>query len=170
MSRVLLLDTNVWAHLVISDEPKRRKVQEQLAALVARYPGATRATSAICVAEALVGARREADAARAQAVEERYRKEFAPDKVIIVPVNESVLDTAATLRAEALRSAEARKGAQPVAADGGKLSLPDAIVAASCLWFDPPAVLVTENIGDFKEFSVKGVFVGCVGGLTVESV
>ena len=53
MSHVLLLDTNVWSHLILGEENKRQKVQADLDALLLKYPGAARATSRICVADAL---------------------------------------------------------------------------------------------------------------------
>ena len=61
MNAVLLLDTNVWSHLILGEASKRQKVQADLDALLQKYPGAARATSRICVAECLVAARRLAD-------------------------------------------------------------------------------------------------------------
>ncbi len=51
MSHVLLLDTNVWSHLVLSDAAKRQSVQASLTALREKYPDAALATSGVCVAE-----------------------------------------------------------------------------------------------------------------------
>lgn len=168
MSHVLLLDTNVWSHLVLSDVAKRASVQAALAALQAKYPDASFATSRICVAECMVAARRYQDAAQRQLAEDAFRLFFDDPNVIVVDVTDVVLDQAATLRAEALRRAAAG-GGTPANPDGGKLKLPDAVVAASCLDFDPPAVLVTENVRDFRYTDGLGQ-VQCVAGLVVECV
>lgn len=149
MSHVLLLDTNVWSHLILSDEPKRAKVQADLDALLQKYPGAARATSQVCIAECLVAARRLIDPVERAAAEAAFQGEFASPNLMVVEVSSTVWDRAANLRAEALRRAAAAGGVQ-AGADGGKLKLPDAVVAASCLDFDPPAVLVTENDSDFR--------------------
>ena len=133
---MLLLDTSVWAHLVSSAGPRRSQVQARLRELHDKYPGATRATSAICVAEALAGARRLSDPAVATLTEAAYRREFAMGSVVVVPADESVLDQAASLRSQVLRATEARKRAAAIPVDGGKLLLPDAIVAASCFAFN----------------------------------
>lgn len=168
MSHVLLLDTNVWSHLVLSDLAKRQSVQAALMALQAKYPTATLATSGVCVAECLVAARRHLDEAQRQLAEDAFRSFFDDPHVIVVEVTEAVLDKAAALRAETLRRAAAAGGA-PAGADGGRLKLPDAVVAASCLDFDPPAVLVTENVGDFRYTDSTGQ-AQTVAGLAVESV
>lgn len=168
MSHVLLLDTNVWSHLVLSDPAKRQSVQAALAHLQTKYPEATLATSGVCVAECLVAARRHLEEAQRQLAEDAFRSFFDDPQVIVVEVTETVLDKAAALRAETLRRAAAAGGA-PAGADGGKLKLPDAVVAASCLDFDPPAVLVTENVGDFLFRDGAGQL-HSVAGLVVESV
>jgi predicted nucleic acid-binding protein len=148
MSDVLLLDTNVWSHLMLGEASKREKVQTDLDALLLKYPGAARATSRVCVVECLVAARRLSDPVERAAAEATFNAEFTNPQLMIVEMTELVADRAATLRAEALRRAIA-SGGVPAGADGGKLKLPDAMIAASCLDFDPPAILVTENVGDF---------------------
>lgn len=151
MTPVMLLDTNVWSHLVLSELAMREKVAAQLAALRLRYAGAALATSALCVAECLVAARRlpdAADAADASQFEAIFKAQFNQPDLMVVPVNDQVLDRAATLRANRLKLASNR-GSQMAKADGGKLLLPDAIIAASCLEFSPSAILVTENVADF---------------------
>lgn len=148
-SATLLLDANVWSHLVLSELPMREKVAAQLAALRLKYPDAAIATSAICVAECLVAARRLPDAADASRFEAVFKARFNQPGVLVVPVSEQVLDQAAILRANRLKLAASR-GSQMAGAKGGKLLLPDAIIAASCLAFNPSAVLVTENDGDFR--------------------
>ena len=168
MSHVLLLDTNVWSHLVLSDVAKRQSVQASLAMLQSKYPGATLATSAICVAECLVAARRFLDEVQRQRAEDAFMAFFQDPQVIVVDVTESVLDKASALRAESLRRAAAAGGVQ-AGPDGGKLKLPDAVVAASCLDFDPPAVLVTENASDFLEVSASGDR-QWVAGIVVEAI
>jgi predicted nucleic acid-binding protein len=168
MSAVLLLDTNIWSHLVLSDLAKRAVVQQQLAALHAKYPGASLATSALCVAECLVAARRLPDAADRSAAEAAFRRFFDDPSVMVVDVSQPLLDRAATLRAEALRLAALARG-QPAGPDGGKLRLPDAVVAATCLEFAPPAVLVTENTRDFMLLDAQGQ-PQAVAGLVVERV
>ncbi len=155
MSDVLLLDTNVWSHLILSDVGKRQKVQADLDALLRQYPGAARATSRICVAECLVAARRLTDPVERAAAEAAFAAEFANPNLMIVEISASVADKAATLRAEAVRRAVVN-GGMPAGENGGKLKLPDAMIAASCLDFDPPAILVTENVGDFV-FTENGV-------------
>lgn len=148
MSHVLLLDTNVWSHLILSDDAKRTKVQADLDDLLRKYPGSARATSGICIAECLVAARRIADPAVRAVAEAAFQAEFNNPNLMVVAVSESLLDKAATLRAEALRRS-AVLSAVAAGADGGKLKLPDAVIAASCLDFAPPAILVTENVADF---------------------
>lgn len=148
MSQVLLLDTNVWSHLILSDDAKRTKVQTDLNGLLQKYPGSSRATSGICVAECLVAARRITDPTARSAAEAAFQAEFDNPNLMVVAVSASLLDVAATLRAEALRRSAALRGLA-AGADGGKLKLPDAVIAASCLDFDPPAILVTENVSDF---------------------
>ena len=168
MSHVLLLDTNIWSHLQLGDEAKRLAVQAGLDALLKKYPGAARATSAIYVAECLVAARRIPDETERNAVEAAFQAEFANPELMVVEVSQGLLDKAARLRAEALRRSAAA-GGTAAGADGGKLKLPDAVVAASCLDFDPPAILVTENDKDFRyqqdgqSFTVAGLIVERVG-------
>ena len=69
MNHVLLIDTNIWSHLILGEENKRLKIQTDLAALLAKYPGAARATSRICFAECLVAARRLLDPVERSAAE-----------------------------------------------------------------------------------------------------
>jgi len=175
MSQVLLLDTNVWSHLLLAEPTQRARVQTRLRELAALYPGATRATSRICIAEALVGARRLADAQARRNAEAALQAEFANPNLLIVEItdkvagsDEQVFDTAAALRGDALRTA-ALQGGTSAGADGGRLKLPDAIVAASCLAFSPPAVLVTENVADFR-WTTPGSAGVTVAGLTVEKL
>ncbi|MEO6972436.1 MAG: PIN domain-containing protein [Rhodoferax sp.] len=165
---MLLLDTNVWSHLILSDEPKRAKVQAGLDALLLKYPGAARATSHVCIAECLVAARRLLDPVERAAAETAFQAEFASPNLMVVEIGETVWDKAASLRAEALRRAAAAGGPQ-AGVDGGKLKLPDAVVAASCLDFDPPAILVTENDSDFRFVDQTGQN-QTVAGLKVERV
>ncbi len=167
MSDVLLLDSNVWSHLVLGDLAKRTKVAGQLAALRLKYPGAIIATSGICVAECLVAARRLPDGAVARQVEALFQTQFSAPGVVVVAVTAQVLDCAASLRADRLKLA-AMRGSQPASPKGGKLLLPDAIIAASCLDFSPPAILVTENGDDFR-FVEEGQSKN-VAGLVVEWV
>lgn len=167
MSHALLLDTNVWSHLVLGQEDKRVKVQADLAALLLKYPGATRATSRICVAECLVAARRLLDPAERAVAEAGFMAEFDNPQLIIVEVTEAIADMAAATRAQVLRRA-AVPGGIVAGADGGRLKLPDAFIAASCLDFDPPAILVTENVGDF--FYTEDGAKKTVAGLVVEKV
>lgn len=149
MSHVLLLDSNVWSHLILGDLLMREKVTAQLSALRLKYPGAAIATSAICVAECLVAVRRLSDAAAAAQFEALFQAQFSNPDVVIVAVTTQVLDRAASLRANRLKLA-AHRGSQMAGVDGGKLLLPDAIIAASCLDFNPPAILVTQNQADFR--------------------
>lgn len=168
MSAVLLLDTNIWSHLVLSDGAKRAAVRQQLAALHAKYPGAALATSALCVAECLVAARRLPDVAERALAEAAFQRFFGDPSVVVVDVSQPLLDRAATLRADALRLAALARG-QPAGPDGGKLRLPDAVVAATCLAFAPPAVLVTENTRDFTVLDAQGQR-HTVAGLVLERV
>ena len=163
----LLIDSNVWSHLVLSELPIREKVAAQLAALRLKYPEAAIATSAMCVAECLVAARRLLYASDASQFEAVFKARFNQLGVLVVPLTEQVLDRAATLRANRLKLAASR-GSQTAGADGGKLLLPDATVAASCFQFNPPAILVTENASDF-EFLENGVQ-QTVAGLIVEKI
>ncbi|MDP2820113.1 MAG: type II toxin-antitoxin system VapC family toxin [Polaromonas sp.] len=167
MSHVLLLDTNVWSHMILGDPAMRTVVTAQLAALRLTYPGATLATSGICVAECLVAARRLLDPVVALQFEAEFTARFAAPGVVIVPVTEQVLDRAAKLRADRLKLSAAL-GGQAAGPKGGKLLLPDAIIAASCLDFQPPAILVTENAADFR-YKDNGV-PKTVADLTVEGV
>jgi len=149
VSHVLLLDSNVWSHLILGDAAMRNKVTAQLAALRLKYPGASIATSAICMAECLVAVRRLSDAAETSRFEAFLQIQFDNPDVMVVAVTAQVLDRAASLRANRLKLAASR-GTQTAGADGGKLLLPDAIIAASCLDFNPPAILVTQNHADFR--------------------
>ena len=167
MSQVLLLDTNVWSHLVLGEENKRLKVQADLDALLVKYPGAARATSRVCVAECLVAARRLPDPAERAAAEAAFAAEFDSPQLIIVEMTKEVANIAAGLRAEALRRA-AVPGGVPAGPDGGRLKLPDAFIAASCLDFIPPAILATENTGDFV-YVEDGIW-KTVAGIVVERV
>lgn len=167
MSHVLLLDTNVWSHLVLGNSAKSGTVKAQLSALRLNYPGSAIATSGICVAECMVAARRLPDPAERTLAEAAFQLEFSRASLMVIDVSPPILDTAASLRAEALRRAIA-VGGTPAGVDGGKLKLPDAIIAATCLDFNPVAVLVTENIGDFQY--IENGAVKTVSGLTVEPV
>lgn len=167
MGHVLLLDSNVWSHLILSDIPKREKLLSQLVELRQKYPGAVIATSGICVAECLVAARRLADVSEALQVEAMFKSQFEAPGVVVVPVNEQVLDRASSLRAQRLKLAASR-GSQSAGMKGGRLQLPDAIVAASCLDFKPTAVLVTENVADFRY--IEDGIQRTVAGLIVEQV
>lgn len=168
MTRVLLLDTNVFSHLVLGSEPKRAAVKAGLVALLQQYPDAKQATSGLCVAECLVAARRIMDEPARSAAEAAFAAMFGAPGMQVIAVSAQVLDRAAALRAEALRRA-AQSSQPPASADGGRLKLPDAIVAASCLGFDPPAVLVTENVGDFTWNDAQGKQVK-TGGLEVVKI
>ena len=105
MTHVLLLDSNVWSHLILGDAPKREKMKAQLAALRVKYPGAVKAASGICVAECLVAVRRLADKASALQFEALLQTEFSSPDLIVVEVTQQVLDNAASLRAMRLRVA-----------------------------------------------------------------
>lgn len=175
MSRVLLLDTNVWSHLLLGTPEKRAQVQARLQQLRTLYPDATLATSRICIAEALVAARRLADPQAVQQAEDSLQGEFRNPNLVVVEITDvvfardiQVYDLAASLRGEALRAA-ALHGCQRAADDGGRLKLPDAIIAASCLVFSQPAVLVTENVADFRLVSMNG-HAAWVAGLTVQGI
>lgn len=167
MSHVLLFDTNVWSHLVLGDAAKSGKVRAQLAALRMKYPGAAMATSGICIAECMVAARRLPDLNVRMAAEAAFQLEFDRENLMVVDVTPQILDKAASLRAEALRRAAALGGA-PAGPNGGKLKLPDAVIAATCVDFDPVAILVTENVGDFQY--IENGLVQTVFSLTVEVV
>ena len=167
MSHVLLLDTNVWSHLVLGDAAKSGTVKAQLAALRLKYPGAAMATSGICVAECMVAARRLPDMEERALAEAAFQLEFSKASLMVVDVTPPILDMAANMRAEALRRAAAA-GSTAAGANGGKLKLPDAVIAATCMDFAPVAILVTENIADFQ-FVEAGV-TKTVSGLTIEAV
>lgn len=164
MTQVLLFDTNVWSHLVMADKANSQRVQEQLKLLQIKYPQATIATSRLCVAECLVGARSWPDAEKRNQAEEQYQHSFSDVRLYLVEVSAQILDNAASLRADSLRRAKVA-----ATVNGGKLKLPDAIIAATCLEFDPPAILVTENDKDFRYLDDQGV--SCtVGNLIIECV
>jgi predicted nucleic acid-binding protein len=164
MTQVLLFDTNVWSHLVMANKENSLRVKEQLEQLRSKYPYAIIATSGMCVAECLVGARSLLEAQKRDQAEEQYQSLFTELSLNLVAVNADVLDKAAYLRAESVQRAKTK----PVE-KGGKLKLPDAIVAASCLTFDPPAILVTENDKDFRYLNDQGV--SCtVADLVVEKI
>ncbi len=167
MSDVLLLDTNVWSHLVLGEQSRRLKVQADLDALLLKYPGAARATSRVCVAECFVAARRLLDPTERAAAEAAFVSEFENPQLIIIEISKELADLAASLRADVLRRA-AIPGNVPAGPDGGKLKLPDAFIAASCLDFNPTAILVTENDADFR-FTEDGIQ-KTVAGLVVERV
>lgn len=166
-TQVLLLDSNVWSHWVLGVPDKQASIRSAVSALLQKYPGAALATSQICVAECLVGARRLLNPLQRQAAEAELQLEFAKPELVVVQVTPQVLDRAAALRAESLRRLPAVV-AQALKDNGGKLKLPDAVIAASCLEFDPPAVLVTENDRDFRFTDALGQ--QSVAGLIVERV
>lgn len=139
----------------------------QLSALRLKYPGAVMATSGICVAECLVAVRRLPDVATANQFEALLQTQFNNPDVMVVAVTAQVLDRAASLRADRLKLAASR-GSQMAGADGGKLLLPDAIIAASCLDFTPSAILLTENEADFRY--VENEIQKTVAGLVVERI
>ena len=145
----------------------RQKVAAQLGVLRLKYPGAVIATSGICVAECLVAVRRLADVVVAAQYEALFQAQFGNPDVVVVAVTAQVLDQAATLRANRLKLAALRRS-QPAGPTGGKLQLPDAIIAASCLDFNPPAILVTENTGDFVY--VEDGIQKTVAGIVMERV
>lgn len=111
MLQVLLLDSNVWSHLILSEAPKREKLVGQLAELRQKYPRAVIATSGICVAECLVAARRLADGEQALKFEALFKAQFEAPGVVVVPVTEQVLDRASSLHAQRLKLA-ALQGSQ----------------------------------------------------------
>ena len=153
---------------MLGSPAKRAAVQAVLAALLHTHPGALQATSGLCVAECMVAARRILDDPARDAAERAFTSLFEAPGLQVVAVTAAVLDHAASLRAQALRRAAC--ATQPGAsANGGRLRLPDAIIAASCLVFNPPAVLVTENESDFGWTDAQGVRVQ-VGGLEVVNV
>ncbi|MDD5481072.1 type II toxin-antitoxin system VapC family toxin [Rhodoferax sp.] len=163
----LLLDSNVWSHLILGLPDKQARVLAGLGALLQKYPGATLATSQMCIAECMVGARRLPDPLQRQAAQSELEHEFSKPDLVVVQVTSQVLDWAATLRADSLRRVTTLGGPLP-GVDGGKLKLPDAAIAASCLDFSPPAVLVTENVADFL-YLEDGVQ-KTVAGLVVEKI
>lgn len=165
---MLLLDSNIFSHLILGSPGKRAAVQAGLARLLTAYPGAVRATSGLCVAECLVAARSLDGAAARAAAESAFAALFNAPDLQVVAISAEVLDKAASLRADTLRRAAA-PGQQPAAPHSGRLKMPDAIVAASCLAFEPAAVLVTENDGDFTWVDAGGTLVK-VGGLEVVRV
>jgi predicted nucleic acid-binding protein len=175
MSRVLLFDTNVWSHLLLGAPDKQASVRARLRELGQLYPEATRATSRICIAEALVAVRRLPDIQAASQAEIALQATFRNPNLITVEITDvvagqdvQVVDLAASLRGEILR-AVALRGTAVAGPDGGRLKLPDAIVAASCFAFSPPAVLVTENVNDFRIVGANGI-VSTVAGLSVEAL
>jgi hypothetical protein len=169
MSEVLLLDTNVWSHLVLSDLAKRQSVPNGFASIAPEVPRCQSGHQRP-VRGRVLGGRPPAPQTRPSANGPKMRSGFffEDPHVIVVEVTAAVLDTAAALRAEALRRAAA-VGGTPAGTDGGKLKLPDAVVAASCLDFDPPAVLVTENTRDFCYTSTQGQ-IQSVANLVIEPI
>ena len=127
----------------------------------------TTSLSEISKAECWVAARRLADSSERAKCEASFMQIFSSSQLVTIPVSAAVLNNAASLRGDLLRLA-ARAGAPPASADGGKLKLIDAIIAASCLEFDVPAVLVTENDKDFR-YLETGV-AKTIAGLTVERI
>lgn len=169
MSRVLLCDTNVWSHLVLGVPTVRARVQARLAEILVAHPQAVLATSRLCIAEALVAARRLADVSAARSAEDALQAEFRNPNLLVIEVSERVLDRAASLRAQALQRARTDGGPE-AGPDGGRLKLPDAVVLASCLEFDPPAQLVTQNLRDFTFQDAAGQRHPVVDGLQIEAI
>ena len=105
---------------------------------------------------------------------QRLWAEFGQPGLVVVEVTDKVFgktvdigDHAASLRAEMIRRTKVLAPASGITANGGRLKLPDAIVAASCLHFSPPAVLFTKNRKDFEVADGKGGRV-TLAGLVVE--
>lgn len=176
MPAVLLFDTNIWSDLLLGDEAEQRRVRQRLTVLRAAYGDYARATSRICVLEALVAARLAPTGEDRDRDERRLRSEFGHPGLVVVELTDKVFgetvdvgDHAASLRAEMIRRTRALAPASGITADGGRLKLPDAIVAASCLHFSPPAVLFTKNRKDFEVADGLGGRLA-LGGLVVESL
>lgn len=174
MPAVLLFDTNIWSDLLLGDQAEQQRVRQRIVALRDTYGDFTLATSRLCVVEALVAAR------LSQAEEERTHdeqclwSEFRRPGLVVVELTDKVFgetieigDRAASLRAEMIRRTRVLAPASGITANGGKLKLPDAIVAASCLHFSPPAVLFTKNRKDFEVADGNGGRVA-LAGLVVE--
>ena len=176
MPAVLLFDTNIWSDLVLGSEAERQHVQRRLAELRAVHGSFAMATSRICVAEALVAARtREAQQDRERA-EGRLREEFDRPGLRVVELTDKIFgtevhvsDRAAGLRADMIRRTRRLAPHAEISEDGGKLKLPDALIAASCFCFSPPAVLFTKNARDFQVVDEKGAK-AALPGLVVESL
>ena len=174
MPSVLLFDTNIWSDLLLGDEAEQQRVRQRLAALRMTYGDFARATSRICVVEALVAARLALAEADRDVEEKRLWTEFGQPGLVVVELTDKVSgetvdigDRAASLRAEMIRRTRVLAPTSGITADGGKLKLPDAIVAASCLHFSPPAVLFTKNRKDFELADGQGGRV-TLAGLVVE--
>jgi predicted nucleic acid-binding protein len=174
MPAVLLFDTNIWSDLLLGDEAEQQRVRQRLVALRATYGDFVRATSRICVVEALVAARIAPTAHQRDADEALLQSELEHPALIVVELTDKIFgetvavgDRAASLRAEMVRRTRALAPASGITADGGKLKLPDAIIAASCLHFSPPAVLFTKNRKDFEVTDGRGGRVALTG-LVVE--
>ena len=80
-----------------------------------------------------------------------------------------VYDRAAEMRASMILRTRRLAPHATVSDDGGKLKLPDALVAASCFHFSPPAVLFTKNAKDFQIVGESGQPVA-LPGLVVEAL
>ena len=174
MPAVLLFDTNIWSDLLLGDEAEQQRVRQRLGVLRTSYGDFARATSRICVLEALVAARLAPAGEDRDRDEKRLWSEFARPGLVVVELTDKVFretvdigDRAASLRAEMIRRTRALVQASGITANGGRLKLPDAIVAASCSHFSPPAVLFTKNRKDFEVADGRGGRV-VLGGLVVE--
>ena len=174
MPAVLLFDTNIWSDLLLGDETEQLRVRQRIAALRNTYGDFALATSRLCIVESLVAARLALTEEERTRDVQRLWTEFGQPGLVVVEVTDKVFgetvdigDRAASLRAEMIRRTRVLAPASGITANGGRLKLPDAIVAASCLHFSPPAVLFTKNRKDFEVADGKGGRV-TLAGLVVE--
>ena len=174
MPAVLLFDTNIWSDLLLGNADEQQRVRQRLGVLRGNYGDFALATSRLCIVEALVAARLASTEEGRARDEKRLWSEFRHPGLVVVELTDKVFgesvdigDRAASLRAEMIRRTKALAPTSGITADGGKLKLPDAIVAASCLHFSPPAVLFTKNRKDFEVADGRGGRVA-LAGLVVE--
>jgi predicted nucleic acid-binding protein len=135
---MLFLDTNIWSLLVEGSPDQQLATRNHLKSLSIQY-GVRLGTSAICIAECLVGARTFPDAAKREPLEIRYRGVLLDPAVYVVPVSDVLLDRAAQLRADIINQGGSKQHRKHLA---------DAIIAVSCLSL-VDAVMVTRNVQDF---------------------
>jgi predicted nucleic acid-binding protein len=120
---IVFLDANAVIYLIEAAQPFANSVRDELTTLADEHPQLTLALSRLSWLECRVGPLKQKD----QETLARYDNFFRLPDLVWVELSKEVVEKATLLRS--------RYG----------LRTPDALQAASCLQFDPPAVMLTGD-------------------------